>query len=229
MTLSFRIAALAAILGLAAVPAVQAATCADEGFAGIVQNVSATGSAGNSGCYLGGRNNDTQNPVYAVDADAMFGATGWVTLTKTDTGSGRYEGGNAYGVTVSGNGYSGSWSVGSSVWDDYAAFMIVLKGGKGGMAPANYVGYAFTMADGLSGSYASPFAKRGTTEISHVTVYGIRAADAPQFAAMNAAFGSAAAAPAMAPAPVPLPAASLGLVSGLALLGGLRLRRRRRG
>ncbi len=192
----------AGALAISAVSSAMAATCAPSYAEAVVGDLSGT----NTGCEVGGSNNDqVGGGTLDVNTDSMFGVSTWEFLGKD--------------FFVTGDTYSGTWSVDSTIFDTYLAFMIVLKGGNGkNIVPGEYVGYAFLPADGTTGSYVTAFLNTQpdpdqAAAISHWSLYAVKSGYVP---------------PEFLRSEVPLPAAALMLISGAGLLGAVSAAGRRR-
>ena len=109
----------------------------------------------NDGCELGTTMNDSPIPGQ-VNADRLFGIDTWTDLGKVDGCSG-----SNGDLTVGGDCSTGTWSITSTLWDDYAYCMIVMKDGNA--TPDTYVSYLLENGD-TSGSLVTPF---DPNEISH--------------------------------------------------------------
>ena len=114
---------------------------------------------GNAGCELGTEMNDSPIPGQVND-DRLFGIDTWTDLGKVETCSG-----TDGDLTVGGDCSTGTWSITSTLWDDYTHCMIVLKDGNA--TPDTYVGYLLQNGD-TSGSLVTPF---DPNEISHFSLY----------------------------------------------------------
>ncbi len=152
-------------------------------------------------CELGtdqgnpGQNNDS---TARVNADAMFGLTGWTYLAKDNDLNGTDEGPFQAALDIDGTTLAGDWDIITATVSIFNQFMIVMKDGNG--IPDTYIGYLVTS---LSGTYATPFLNgRNPKNISHVSLYGRTVVST-----------------------VPVPAAGLLL---LGALGALSLARRRK-
>ncbi len=159
----------------------------------------------NSGCEIGTANDSSQT---LVNSDTMFGESTWVFDSDTDILGTPLDPDTLQLVLVGDDisndiSISGEWSIIDTAWTTYDSILLTFADGNG--KPDSYVGYLLTSADGLSGSYKSPFFDTKKVEVKPIGVIS-----------------------AYVVAHTPLPAA---LPMFLAALGGLFWvgRRRRRG
>lgn len=122
----------------------------------------------NMGCELGSTNNDTLGgdpALYQVNVDEMFGFDDWIFAQKDEFGDGEVA--IDIGLTIIGDGESGTWSI-DDIWDGISDLMLVFKGGAGA-EPPTYVGY-WIETGATSGTYLTPFGP-DAREISHISAY----------------------------------------------------------
>lgn len=198
----------------------QAASCIDEG-AGYADSLAfAVGTFGNSGCFVGLTNSDKIGDTLHVNDHALFGHQEWEFLSRLDRFGASEPPNVPYGDfeftnIVTNAGLIGEFSVASTIFDSYSAYMIVVKGGNSVATPDDYIGYIFTEEDGVEGVIHSPFTSviDGTARrFSHLTLYATQ--DVVDFLSDPS------------PSPIPLPAAAWGLLAGLGVLVGLKWRRK---
>jgi hypothetical protein len=156
----------------------------------------------NNGCLLSTLANDPESGS-GVAAENFFGVSDWTFLGKT-------------AITTT----TGSWSVAATLWDTYAQIMLLFKG-PDASAPFEPDGtVAYLLNDGAtSGTWTSPYSK-GTvgvttgpnkfnlSAVSHISVYGAGTVQSVTHA--------------------PIPPALPLFASGLAAMGFIAWRRKRR-
>ena len=127
--------------------------------------------ASNSGCQVSTEPNDVPQPGL-VNSEEFFGFDDWLFDGKFPESPGTLVDFTT-GVGGDGAGQSGTWSVDSGFWDIYSEVMLIFKNGD----MTTLVGYLLTSADGLSGTWASPFTNPpfqttgGTKDVSHISTY----------------------------------------------------------
>lgn len=123
-----------------------------------VQALYGTGVQNADACINGAGTNDFLNPL-VVNAQAFFGFSDWVYLGK-DEGDGPADGN--IGLTVTGIGtLSGTWSVSTGAFANYADYMVVLKAGT------EFAGFLF----GNTGTTNGTWGYGAVPGLSHFTVY----------------------------------------------------------
>ena len=200
--------ALAAVLSTSGVS--QAVSCnIDTGT--VIDTRIADAVTGTSACQLGTENNDFLNPLQVND-DLMFGYDDWDFRYKKDyeTTGGADTSSLELSLLADSGGdarKSGTWTIKSTAFSMYQDIMLVFKDGMG--VPDVYVGYLLSMT---SGDCDSPFKNSNNAnlkEISHISIYtrGTQVGLPPE---------------------VPIPAALPLFGTGLAILGFLGWRKKRK-
>ncbi|MBL4891335.1 MAG: hypothetical protein JKX91_05830 [Rhizobiaceae bacterium] len=168
---------------------------------------------GTSACQLGTTNNDKLNPLpLQVNDDLMFGYNDWNFSYRLNYDPISETGTNSLQLSLLADSggdarISGTWSIVSTAFSMYQDIMLVFKDGMG--VPDVYVGYLLSMT---SGDYDSPFKNSNNAnlkDISHVSIYtrGTQVGLPPE---------------------VPIPAALPLFGTGLAILGFLGWRKKRK-
>ncbi len=130
-----------------------------------------------SACLDANAQNDSQK---AMNSGDFFGISTWTLLEKVDDGGS--DGSINLDVQSIGD-VSGSFSFDSSIWDDYEEIVVVLKGGK--TADGSKWSAYLLNQDVYEGSWIFGFGNKGQLkDLSHLTIYGSRAAVIPAPAAL---------------------------------------------